>query len=223
MGLSSEERALRQAVIDGYQSMNAKGLNQGTAGNMSVRYNDRMLITPSGIPCERLEPEMLASLPIEGEYGAFEGPLEPSTEWRFHLDIQRARPDVGAVVHMHSTFATVLAIAHKPIPACHYMIAAFGGHDVRCCGYAQYGTEELSREVISGLEGRKASLMANHGMIVVGSNLERALWRAVELETIAKQYYYSLQIGGPILLSEAQIEHNIKASANYGLQSHKIQ
>lgn len=222
MDTSVDETVLRQAIIDGCLSMEVKGLNQGTAGNISARLGDRLVITPSGIPYHKLKPEMLASMPLEGDYGSFEGPLDPSSEWRFHLDIHKARPDVGAVVHLHSTFATVLAIARKSIPACHYMISAFGGHDIRCSGYAQYGTKALSIEVINALEGRKGCLLGNHGMIAVGSTLERALWRAVELETLAKQYFYVLQIGGPVMLSDAQIDENIRSSANYGLQSHKL-
>ncbi|MGH7161330.1 MAG: class II aldolase/adducin family protein, partial [Acetobacteraceae bacterium] len=152
------------------------------------------------------------------EYGAYQGPLKPSTEWRFHLDIMRARPDVGAVVHSHPTFATTLAIARKNIPPCHYMIAAFGGTDVRCAGYATFGTKELSNHAIAALEGRHACLLANHGMIACGATLAKALWRAVELETIARQYYYSLLIGGPKILSEQEIAETARKFESYGLQ-----
>jgi L-fuculose-phosphate aldolase len=125
---TASEQSIRVAIIAQSCWMNASGLNQGTAGNISARCNDassgkhmRMLITPSGVPYETLEPKMIAAMPIEGEYGAWEGPLKPSSEWRFHLDIMRARPEVGAIVHTHSTFATVLSIARRTIPACHYM------------------------------------------------------------------------------------------------------
>ena len=115
--------------------------------------------------------------------------MNPSTEWRFHFDIVKSRPDVGAIVHTHSTYATVLAIARKEIPACHYMIAAFGGATIRCAGYARYGTKELSELALKALEGRNGCLLANHGMLAVAANLEKAMWLAVELETIARQYY----------------------------------
>jgi L-fuculose-phosphate aldolase len=216
--MTKEELALRQAIIAKCRWMNAAGLNQGTSGNISARYKDVMLITPSATPYEAIEPEMIAAMPIDGEYGAFEGPLKPSTEWRFHLDITKARPDVGAIVHTHSTYATVLGIARKSIPACHYMIAAFGGMDIRCADYATYGTKELSVNALKALEGRTGCLLANHGMIATGATLDKAMWLAVELETIAKQYYLSLSIGGPVLLTEADIEDTRRGFASYGLQ-----
>ncbi|WP_157020203.1 class II aldolase/adducin family protein [Mesorhizobium xinjiangense] len=213
-----DEHALRQSIVDHCIEMNASGLNQGTSGNISARAGDTMLITPSGRPYATMKAEDIAAMPIDRDYGSWSGPLKPSSEWRFHLDIMRARPDVGAIVHTHSTYATVLAMARKPIPACHYMVAAFGGNDVRCAGYARYGTKELSAEALKALEGRNGCLLANHGMIALGSTLEKAMWTAVELETIAKQYYHALLIGGPVLLSDAQIEETHKSFASYGLQ-----
>ena len=212
------ETELRQALIDTCLAMNANGMNQGTSGNISARYEDRMLITPSGIAYGRLAPDMIASMPLEGEYGSWDGPKKPSSEWRFHLDITKARPDCGAVVHLHSTFCTVLAIARKSIPSCHYMIAAFGGYDVRCSGYARFGTKALSDLALAALEDRTACILANHGMIAIGETLEKACWRAVELETVAKQYYHSLAIGGPVLLSEAEIDETARRFSTYGLQ-----
>ena len=217
--MTREERRLREAIIAKCRWMNASGLNRGTSGNISVRYKDTMLITPSATPYDKMKPEMIASMPIESDYGSWEGPLQPSTEWRFHLDIMRGRPDVGSVVHTHSTYATVLAIARKSIPACHYMIAAFGGYDIRCSGYARYGTKELSALALAALEGRNGCLLANHGMIAVGSNLEKAMWLAVELETIARQYYLSLALGTPHILSEEEIAETLKGFSTYGLQS----
>lgn len=216
--MTNEELALREAIISKCRWMNAAGLNQGTSGNISARYGDRMLITPSATPYEAIEPDMVASMPLEGEYGSWHGPLKPSTEWRFHLDIMRARPDVGAIVHTHSTYATVLGIARKPIPACHYMIAAFGGMDIRCADYATYGTQALSENALKALDNRNGCILANHGMIATGGNLEKAMWLAVELETIAKQYYLSLTIGGPVLLTEAEIADTVKGFSTYGLQ-----
>lgn len=212
---------LRRAIIDTCREMNATGLNQGTSGNISVRHGDTMLITPSATPYDMMTPEMIAAMPLDGLYGDWEGPRKPSSEWRFHLDIMRARADVGAVVHTHSTFATTLAIARKPIPPCHYMIAAFGGTDVRCGGYARYGTAELSAIALEALEGRNGCLLANHGMITVGPTLERAMWLAVELETLAKQYYHTLLIGGPVLLSDDEIAETAAAFGSYGLQSER--
>ena len=219
--MTREERQLREAIIAKCRWMNASGLNQGTSGNISARYKDRMLITPSATPYEAMTPAMIASMPIEDGDGTWEGPLKPSTEWRFHLDILRVRPDVGSVVHTHSTYATVLAIARKPIPACHYMVAAFGGNDIRCAGYALYGTQELSELALEALEGRNGCLLANHGMIAVGANLDKAMWLAVELETLARQYYLSLALGSPHVLSEADIADVAKGFSSYGLQQPK--
>jgi L-fuculose-phosphate aldolase len=216
--MNKQERQLRQAIIDKCRWMNAVGLNQGTSGNISARFEDRMLLTPSATQYEDITVDMIASMPIDGEYGQWEGPLKPSTEWRFHLDITKARPDVGAIVHTHATFATVLAIGRRTIPACHYMIAAFGGNDVRCADYATYGTKELSVNALAALEGRTACLLANHGLIATGPTLDKAMWAAVELETIAKQYYYSLTIGSPVILTDEQIEDTRRGFATYGLQ-----
>lgn len=216
--MTDEEGTLREALVAKARWMNASGLNQGTSGNLSARWRDRMLITPSATPYDAMRPEMIASMPLDGDYGSWEGPLKPSSEWRFHLDIMRARPEVGGIVHTHSTYATVLAIARRPIPACHYMIAAFGGMDVRCADYATFGTKELSENALKALDGRSGCLLANHGMIATGASLDRAMWLAVELETIARQYYHALLIGGPVLLSEAAIEEARRSFGGYGLQ-----
>jgi L-fuculose-phosphate aldolase len=211
-----QEHELRTAIIAACKHMNAIGLNQGTSGNISARFGDRMLITPSGVPYQDMAAEDLAAMPIQGDYGSWEGPLAPSTEWRFHLDITRARPEVGAIVHAHSTFATALAIARKEIPACHYMIAAAGGPTIRCASYATYGTKELSDAALQALQDRTACLLANHGMIATGPNLDKAMWLAVELETIARQYVVSLSIGGPVLLSNAEIARVKEGFKSYG-------
>jgi L-fuculose-phosphate aldolase len=131
----------------------------------------------------------------------------------------RARPDVGGIVHTHSTYATVLAIARKSIPACHYMMAAFGGTDIRCAGYARYGTKELSDLAIAALEGRNGCLLANHGMIALGANLDKAMWLAVELETIARQYYLSLALGSACILGDEEIAETARGFSTYGLQA----
>lgn len=217
--MKKAELQLRKAIIEKCRWMNAIGLNQGTSGNISARYEDRVLITPSATPYDEMEPEMIASMPLEAaEYGAWEGPQKPSTEWRFHFDIMKAKPEVGAIVHTHSIYATTLAIARKPIPACHYMVAIFGGNDVRCAPYATYGTKELSNNALAALDGRSGCLLSNHGMITAGSGLEKAMWLAVELETLAKQYYLSLCIGGPVILADELIAETAASMTGYGLQ-----
>ncbi len=213
-----DETELRQSIIDACRSMIATGLNQGTSGNISVRHGDTMLITPSATPYDRMRPEDITAMPIARDYGSWSGPLKPSVEWRFHLDILRARPEVGAVVHAHSPYATALAMMRRSIPPAHYMIAAFGGSDIRCADYELYGTEALSAAALRALEGRLGCLLANHGMIAVGPSLDRAMWLAVELETLARQYHATLTIGGPVLLTEAEIAAALAGFASYTAQ-----
>lgn len=216
-----EEQEKRLALIEACRRMNALGINQGTSGNISLRHGEQMLISPSATPYDQMEPEMVASMPITRDYGTWHGVRKPSTEWRFHLDIMRARPEVNAIVHSHPIFATVLAIARKPIAACHYMIAAFGGTDVRCAPYATFGTKELSAHAVEALKGRMGCLLANHGMIALGESLEKAMWRAVELETIARHYYHALILGDPHILSVQEINETLVKFADYGVQDEK--
>ena len=213
-----DEASLRREVVRAARRMNELGINQGTSGNISIRCGDRMLITPSATPYEEMQPEDLASMPLEGERGAWSGPLPPSTEWRFHLDILRARPDAGAVVHTHAAYCTALSILRREIPAVHYMIAAFGGPTIRCASYAVFGTEELAVAALQALRDRQACLLANHGMIVVGPTLRRAMWLALELEALAKQYILSLQAGEPVILTDAEVEQASARFADYGLR-----
>lgn len=216
--MTKAEKALRDELVARCRELNSSGINQGTSGNISVRFGDRMLISPSATPYDEMTADMIASVALDDTSGAYEGPLKPSTEWRFHQKLLRERPDANAVVHAHPTYCTTLAIARRPIPACHYMIAAFGGTDVRCAGYATFGTEELSILAIEAMKDRTACLLANHGMITLGESMAKAMWRAIELEAIAKQYYLSLQIGGPIILSDDAIADAMKSFSGYGLQ-----
>jgi L-fuculose-phosphate aldolase len=198
--------------------MNALGINQGTSGNISARCGDAMLITPSATEYDAMRPEDIALMPLAGTGGAWSGKLKPSTEWRFHLDILRGRPDAGAVIHTHAIHCTALAILRREIPAVHYMIAAFGGATIRCAPYATFGTAALAAHALTALEGRNACLLANHGMIVVGATLQRAMWLAVELETLARQYCLSLQLGIPAVLTDAEIAEAAAGFAGYGVR-----
>jgi L-fuculose-phosphate aldolase len=211
-----KEKDLRAAIVAQCRAMNASGLNQGASGNMSARLGEAMLITPSAIPYHDMRPEMLALMPLGGEYGAWSGRYKPSTEWRFHLDILRARPDVGAIVHCHPTYATALSMLHKPIPAAHYMIALFGGPTIRCTAYAPYGTKELADLAVAGIEGRNGVLLGNHGMIATGATLAEAMRRTGELETLAKMYYLALAAGRPIVLSDDEIMRIVERFKTYG-------
>lgn len=214
--MDKAELQLRRDIVASCRSMNAMGINQGTSGNISARYGRHMLVTPSGVPYDEMDPKDIVRMPFDGPYGSYEGDFVPSSEWRFHLDIMLARPEVGSVVHTHSTYATTLAICGKEIPAIHYMIAAAGGPSIRVAPYATYGTEELSRNALAALEGRTCCLLGNHGMIATGPTLKRAMWLAVELETLAKQYYLSLAIGKAQILSETEIGRVVEKFKGYG-------
>lgn len=213
---AASEAEARRAVVAALRRLDAAGLNRGASGNVSVRHGSAMLITPSAVPPAELDPDLIVRMDLAAEDGAFEGTRRPSTEWRFHRDILRARPEANAVVHTHSPYATVLAIARREIPAVHYMIAGFGGPSIRCAGYATFGTEELSRLALAALDGRNGCLLANHGAITLAPTLSRALWLAVELETLAFQYHQALAIGGPVILSDAEIDEAAAKFADYG-------
>lgn len=208
--------ALRKEIIENGLKMNTSGLNQGTSGNLSVRSGDGFLITPSGIPYEQLQPKDIVTMSMDGSY---KHDLAPSSEWRFHRDILRDKPDVNAVVHAHPTYCTTLAILGKEIPAIHYMIAAAGGNSIRCARYETYGTEDLSRAALAALQGRAACLLANHGMIATGPSLAKGMWLAVEVETLAQQYCNALQLGQPNILSDEEIDRVIEKFKNYGIKS----
>lgn len=214
--MNKAELALRKSIIEACRSMNSLGINQGTSGNISARYEDRMLVTPTSVPYDELTPGDICSTPIKGDGTDWTGPLQPSSEWRFHLHILQGRPEVGAVVHTHSMYATVLSICNKPIPAVHYMVAAAGGHNIRCAPYATFGTQETADNAVKALKDRNACLLANHGMIVVGPNLKKTMWLAVEVETLAAQYWRALQVGKPNILSKAEIDRTIERFKTYG-------
>lgn len=205
----------REALITTARRMNASGLNQGTSGNLSVRVEGGLLITPSGMDYDMLVPADIVRLRWDGSY---ESKRAPSTEWRIHRDVLLRRPEVGAVLHAHSMFCTSLACLRRPIPAFHYMVTRAGGADIRCAPYATFGTEELSGHVVEALEGRKACLMANHGMVVLGESLATAFKLAVEVETLAAMYWRALQVGEPVLLDAAEMARVLEKFENYGQQ-----
>lgn len=212
------ELSKRKSIIAHCLQMNASGLNQGTSGNISVRHRDGMLITPTSLPYDQMRPKDIVFVDAQGTAS---GDRAPSSEWRFHRDILMARPEVNAVVHTHSRYATILAILGKEIPAVHYMIAAAGGHTIRLAPYALYGTQELSDHVIKALKNRMACLMDHHGMLAIGATLEKAMWLATEVETLAAQYHGCLALGAtPPILTKKQIHEVMeKMSSGYGTTS----
>lgn len=208
-------QGLRRRIIDTARNMNAAGINQGTSGNVSARWRNGLLITPSGMDYDALKPADIVYMDLDGKPS---GSRLPSSEWRFHLDIYRARAEAGAVVHCHSPHATTLACLGRGIPAFHYMVAVAGGADIRCAGYATFGSQALSDQVLTALEDRQACLMANHGMVAFAAGPEQALKLAIEVETLAGQYGRCLQIGDPILLSAAEMERVVNKFRSYGKQ-----
>jgi L-fuculose-phosphate aldolase len=208
-----DESMLREGVIATALRMNAVGLNRGKSGNVSARTDAGFLITPTGLAYESMRSKDIVAL---AQDGTVRGSRLPSSEWRFHRDIYAARAEVSAIVHAHSPFATTLACLGRDIPAFHYMIAVAGGADIRCAPYATFGTQELSDHALRALEGRKACLLANHGMIAVGATLADALALAVQVEALAEQYWRALQIGTPNLLSDAEMEIVQQKFRTYG-------
>jgi L-fuculose-phosphate aldolase len=214
MSITANELEQRQAIIDACRRMNASGINQGTSGNISLRHGDGLLITPTSVPYDAMTPDQIVFMAMDGTFASNQ---KPSSEWRFHLDILKSRADVNAVVHAHPPYATILAIMGMDIPPVHYMIAAAGGDTIRCAPYATFGTAELSAHALSALEGRLACLLDHHGMIAIGTTLDKAMWLAVEVETLARQYHGCLQIGKPPLLTSAEIERVRQRMAGYGM------
>jgi L-fuculose-phosphate aldolase len=207
----------RAAIVAAARQMNALGINQGTSGNISIRDGEAMLVTPSGVAYDALTPEAIPRVRLDD--GRCEGRSAPSSEWRMHRDILRAREDVQAVVHTHSTYATTLAALRRDIPAVHYMIGIFATSRVRCTDYAPFGTQALSDLAVAGLGRAHGALLGNHGMIVTGETLDRAMWRAVELEALARVYYLASLAGEPVVLPEEEIAGEIERFSAYGLRS----
>ena len=223
MGGTDHPRALtdteevRQSIIDASRWMNAVGINQGTSGNISVRVEgDDMLITPSGVSYDEMQPDMICRLPLDGD-DLDSGPYRPSSEWQFHQALLRERSDMAAVVHAHPAYATALAVQRREIPACHYMVAIFGGSKVPLAGYELFGSTELAERVAEAMSGYSGCLMANHGAVVLGESLRKALWRMEELENLARVYHLALQSGTPVILSDAEMQAALEAIGAYGM------
>lgn len=209
--------ALRAEIITTAQRMNSSGLTPGKSGNVSARTEGGMLITPTGMPYGELKPSDIVTVRMDGT--AMAGQRVPSSEWRFHLAIYRARRDVQAIVHTHSLNATALACIHRTIPAFHYMVAVTGGDRILCAPYATYGTETLAKNVVRALGQRRACLIANHGAVAVGDTLRKAYDLAWEVETLASQYARARQLGRPRLLSAREMNQVLEKFKTYGKQT----
>lgn len=211
----SDNQALREKMVDICRRMNSTGINQGTAGNLSVRTASGFLITPSSLPYDIMTPDDLVEMDFDGSYLG----RRPSSEWRFHRDILKSRQDINVVLHCHSLYATTLACHHKTIPAFHYMVGVAGGTTVRCADYATFGTQALSDHALKALDGRFACLLGQHGQISLGKDLEQALWLAIEVETLSRMYVQVLTLGEPPILPDDEMARvlNQMKRMSYGL------
>ena len=211
-----EHTSLREAITAAARSLNKLGLGAGTAGNVSVRTRRGYLITPTGMDYEVMAPAHVVSMDLHGNRA--EGDLKPSNEWRFHQDIYVARADANAIVHTHSPCATALACTRQDLPAFHYMVAGAGGASIHCAEYATFGTQQLSDHALQALAGRHACLLANHGVIALGKDVEAALNMAQLVEELARQYLLSRMAGSPVLLDETEMNINLEKFRDYGKQ-----
>jgi L-fuculose-phosphate aldolase len=204
----------RVALIAACRDLTRRGLTPGTTGNVSVRRDESsFFISPTGTAYEALEPD---DIPLVHFDGCWFGRRRPSSEWRFHRDILKARSDAGAIVHTHSRHATALACTGRGIPAFHYMVAVAGGADIRCASYHTFGSQELSDAAVAAIEGRKACLLANHGVIALGADLPAALTLAGEVEDLAAQYCAALAVGNVQILDDTEMHRVVEKFRTYG-------
>lgn len=214
LSATSSVPSLRAALVEAARAMNRLGINRGTSGNASVRGGAGFLVTPSALPYDSMDAGDIVEMTLEGT--PVNATRPPSSEWRFHRDLYAARDDIGALIHTHAPFATTLACLDRTIPAFHYMVAKAGGADIRCAGYATFGTQALSDQVVAAMGGRKACLMSHHGMIAAGPTLDAALGLAVEVEQLAEMYWRALQIETPTLLDDEEMARVARRFASYG-------
>ncbi|HEY0191843.1 MAG TPA: class II aldolase/adducin family protein [Kofleriaceae bacterium] len=196
--------SLRDELIATARRMSELGLSPGMSGNVSVRAPDGLLVTPSGMAYAELTANDAVALDASG--AAHPGQRTPTSEWQLHREILAARPDVEAIVHTHSLFCTTVSTLRRPIPAVHYMVVLAGGDDIPCAEYATFGSAALARNVVAALGTGHACLLANHGMVALGSSLAQALRIAAEVENLAAQYWHAAQLGTPHILDHAQLD-----------------
>jgi L-fuculose-phosphate aldolase len=217
MDFAEDGPELRQGIIAAALAMNAAGINVNKSGNVSARARrgatEGFVVTPTAVPYQDLATGDLAFVTLGG---AAHGALEPSSEWRFHRDIYAARPEFAAIVHTHSAHATALACHGRGLPAFHYMVAVAGGADIRCAPYATFGTQALSDYAVGALEGRRACLLAHHGVIACGTSLDHALALAIEIEHLARVYLAALAVGEPPQLDADEMERVLERFRHYG-------
>ena len=204
---------LRSEIIKYSKMLNSKKLSALRSGNISLRYKNGFLITPSGKKYSSLKNKDIVFVSLEGRYNKEKG--IPSSEWQFHQDIYKNKKDAEAIVHAHSTNATAVSTHKRGIPSFHYMVAMAGGNDIKCAKYATFGTRELSKNILNALKGRKACLISNHGQIAFEENLSKAFELAEEVENISLQYITSLKLGKPKILSINEMKKVLSKAKNY--------
>ena len=213
---TTADQTLREAIILGCRELTRRGLTYGKSGNISVRRDERsFFVSPTGMSYESLAPDDIPLVDVDGRWF---GRCRPSSEWRFHRDILKARGEIGAIVHTHSPKATSLACTGRGIPAFHYMVAVAGGADIRCAPYHTFGSQELSAAAVEALTGRLACLLANHGVIALGTDLNGALSLAGEVEDLARKYCAALALGEIRILDGLEMERVIDKFRTYGTQ-----
>ncbi|MDR3517266.1 MAG: class II aldolase/adducin family protein [Azospirillaceae bacterium] len=215
----SSDTAIRSEIIATCLRMNDANLNVGSAGNISVRVRGGFLITPSGIAYETMRPEQIVAMDMEGRYY---GDFIPSSEWRFHYDILKARPDVDVVLHSHATHCAILACCRLDIPPIHYMVAVSGGSVIKCSDYAPFGTQALSVAALEALGPRMACLLGNHGVITLGKTLNSAFGVLAETENLARIYIGTRMLGGGVLLTAPEMDVVLQRFKTYGKQKDEI-
>ena len=206
-------RKIKAEIIYYSKMLNSRKLSALRSGNISARYKDGFLITPSGIKYSSLKNKDIIFVSLKGKYD--KGKKKPSSEWKFHQDIYLNKKEANAIVHAHSTNATAISAHNKGIPAFHYMVALAGGEDIKSAKYATYGTRQLSKNILKALKNRKACLISNHGQIVFDENLPKAFELAEEVENLSLQYITALKIGRPKILSKKEMNKVLVKSKNY--------
>ena len=206
-------KSLRSEIIKYSKMLNSKKLSALRSGNISTRYKNGFLITPSGKKYSTLRNKDIVFVSLDGEFDKKKG--IPSSEWKFHQDIYKNKKQAKAIVHAHSTNATAVSTHNKGIPSFHYMVAMAGGHDIKCAKYATYGTRILSKNILQALKNRSACLIGNHGQIAFSNNLSNAFELAEEVENLSHQYINALKIGKPKILSSKEMKRVLSKAKNY--------
>tara|TARA_B100001059_G_scaffold224968_1_gene251652 strand:- start:4 stop:651 length:648 start_codon:yes stop_codon:yes gene_type:complete len=205
----------RENLLNITNKLLAAGLNHGASGNCSCRDREGFLITPTGVDSSKLTTDMMVRMNLSDNLSEPKKKYQPSSEWQFHQAILEKYPEINAVVHTHSIFASSLSVLGQDIPAFHYMIAVAGGDSVRCAPYAMFGTKELSDNILEAIQDRKACLLSNHGLVAIGKDLSEAFNIAEEVEHLSRLFVEAKKIGEPLLLSKKEMAEVLNRFNSY--------